>query len=498
VAHRFALSTHVEHVFAEMAAAVGVGLYVYQVDDASDPGSLRLVFANPASATATGVEVAEVLGKPIREAFPGLVETPLPGIYLAIALGGGALSLGDVEYADERVAAQVFSVHAFPLPDRCVGVSFTNLTAQRMAEHQAVQTLESMSDAFFTVDSDWRFTYLNPQSEPILDRRREDLIGKSMWDEFPEGVGSRFYDGYLRAVRDRVTVQIEERYEPLGRVLQVRAYPIANGMAAYYRDVTSERHVEAQLRQAQRLEAIGRVTAGVAHDFNNLLTAIRGFANLGEAGSGDAEKAARYFAAIDAAGQKAAQLTRQLLAVGRQQELAPAHADLNEVVLQYASLLRSVLPPDVELSLELSPEQVPVFVDRAQLEQVILNLTLNARDAIEQVGTITIRTSADPPPGLAHDTVDDSAWLQVVDTGSGIPEDVEPNIFEPFFSTKPAEVGTGLGLATIYGIVSQSGGDIYVETAVGEGTSMTVVLPTHGAATPLPVQITNGSQPARL
>jgi PAS domain S-box-containing protein len=376
----------------------------------------------------------------------------------------------------------VFSVRAFPLPNRSVGLSFTNLTAQRLGEQQAVQTLESMSDAFLMLDSGWRFTYLNPQSEPIFERRREELLGRNIWAEFPEIVGSRFDDEYHRAVRDQVAVHFEEQVEPSGRILDMRAYPISKGLAVYCRDVTSERMVKERLRQSQRLEAIGRVTAGVAHDFNNLLTAIRGFANLGEATSADDDRAAKYFAEIDAAGKKAAQLTRQLLVFGRQQDLMPARADLNEVVLAFASLLHHLMPPEVELLLNLSPEPVPVFVDRVQLEQVILNLVVNSRDAIVADGTITIRTSAEAPAGLVHGVTEDSAWLQVIDTGAGIPEAIAAKIFEPFFSTKPPEVGTGLGLATIYGIVSQSGGDIYVDSEVGGGTAMTVVLPARSPA----------------
>jgi PAS domain-containing protein len=206
VGHPFAAGDD-ERMFADIAAAVQVGLYVYQADDPLDAGSLRLVYANPASVTVTGAELADIVGQPIREAFPLAMQTEQPDIYLEIALGGPARHLGDVEYGDDRVETQMFSVHAFPLPNRSVGLSFTNRTAQRLAEDHAVQTLESMSDAFFTVDADWRFTYLNPQSEPILKRRREDLVGKNMWEEFPEGVGSRFYDEYHRAVRDQITVR---------------------------------------------------------------------------------------------------------------------------------------------------------------------------------------------------------------------------------------------------------------------------------------------------
>ena len=479
---RVAADTSDERLFAEIAAGVDVGLYVYQVDDPDDAGSLRLVYANPASVAATGVELDAIVGKPIREAFPQLIGTPLPQAYLDLALGGEPRGLDDVKYWDHGVARQMFSVHAFPLPNRSVGLSFTNLTAQRVAERHVVQTLESMSDAFFMVDADWRFTYLNPQSEPILERRREDLIGKNMWEEFPEGALSGFHDAYHRAVRDQVMVQIEEHYEPLGRTLQVRAYPIAGGgLAAYYRDVTAERAADARRLQAQRLEALGRVTAGVAHDFNNLLAAIRGFASLGETANGNPEKTAKYFTEIRSAGEKATQLTRQLLAFGAQQDLRPVGADLNDMVSEYASILRQLVPLTIDLKVELAPEPVPVFVDPMQMEQVLLNLVVNSRDAIEETGTITVSTSTSAPVGLVHTVTEDSAWLQVTDTGAGIPADVAPRIFEPFFTTKPPEIGTGLGLATIYGIASQSGGDVYVDSTPDVGTAMTVVLPARSS-----------------
>jgi signal transduction histidine kinase len=466
-----------EHVVAEIADSLEIGLHVYQVDDPLDAGSMRLIYANPASARAIGLDLVEKIGQPMRDAFPGLMDMPLPAIYLEIALGGVARNIGDVWYGDDLVPRQLFSVRAFPLADQSVGLSFTNLTAQHLVEQQAIQTLESMSDAFVTLDSEWRFTYLNPQSEPILERRREDLLGKNMWNEFPEGVGTLFYHEYHRAIRDQVTVQIEETFLPLGRVLDVRAYPITNGLALYFRDVTAQRRVEAQLGQTQRLESLGRLAAGVAHDFNNLLTGIRGYANLGVAASCDAEKAGRYFASIDQASQTAADLTRQLLAFAREQDLEPASLDMNHVVQRFSSLLRQLLAPEIELMLDLSEAPVPTFVDRSQLEQVLLNLVVNGRDAIERKGSITIRTSTTPPDGLVDEVTEGSAWLQITDTGSGIPEDVLPKIFEPFFSTKPSDVGTGLGLATIYGIVSQSGGEIYVASTVDVGTCMTVSLP---------------------
>jgi len=476
VPHQFTPGTPVERLFAEIVRAVEVGLYVFQVDDPADAGSLRLVYVNPASTAATGVPFAEIIGRPLREAFPALIGTGVPAAYLAIALGAEAQDLGEIEYADERVEQQVFSVRAFPLPQRRVGVSFTNFTSQRDAEQQAVQTLEAMSDAFFTLDTDWRFTYLNPQSELILERRREDLVGRNMWEEFPAAVDTPFYEAYHRAMNERVPVRIEEAFEPLGRTIELRAYPVEGGLAVYFTDVTRARMLEARLRQTQRLEALGRVTAGVAHDFNNLLTAVGGYAQLGRAAATD-ETIASYFAEIESASGRAETLTRQLLAFGRQQELSPAVVDLNEVVDGLGSLLRHVLPAGIELRLALSPRPVDVVVDPSQLEQVLLNLVVNGRDAIGAAGAITVATSGEDPAGIVRDTATRSGWLQVIDTGSGIPTEIRPHIFDPFFTTKAQETGTGLGLATIYGIVTQSGGEIFVDSTVGVGTTMSVALP---------------------
>jgi signal transduction histidine kinase len=384
--------------------------------------------------------------------------------------------------ADDRVGAahdreEAAGERALALVDR---------TESAVAAQRAVEILESMSDAFFTLDTEWRFTYLNPQTELILDRRREDLVGKLMWEEFPQGVGSRFDHEYRRALRDQVPVRFEEFYEPLARTLEIRVYPLPDGLAIYFSDVTSERIHEERLRQSQRLEAIGRVTAAVAHDFNNLLTAVRGFATLGQAASVD-EKLIRYFDEIDSAGRRAGELTRQLLAFAREQELVPTVVDLNDVVECLSSLLRQLMPERVELRFALSPRPVPVFVDRSQLEQVLTNLVVNSRDAIDETGSITVSTTTDGPAGVAHDVRGAAGWLQVADTGSGIPTDVRPNIFDPFFSTKGPEAGTGLGLATIYGIVSQSGGTIVVDSTVGVGTTMTVVLPAdHPSSLPPP------------
>jgi signal transduction histidine kinase len=248
-------------------------------------------------------------------------------------------------------------------------------------------------------------------------------------------------------------------------------------LAVYFSDVTQERLRDSQHRQTQRLESLGQITAGVAHDFNNLLCAISGFASLGQAELVDAEQSRFYFDQIDAATQKAVALTRQLLTFAREQTLSPALIDLNHAVEGLASLLRQLLPTGLELHLALSPQPVVVFADPCQLEQVLINLVVNSRDAMAAPGAITIATLAVEPTGVARGLPVPSGWLQVIDTGSGIPDDVLPHIFDPYFTTKLPEASTGLGLATIYGIVSQSDGAIFVDSTVGVGTTMTVALP---------------------
>jgi signal transduction histidine kinase len=354
------------------------------------------------------------------------------------------------------------------------------------AAQRALETLESMSDAFLTLDSEWRFTYLNPQTEAVLERRREDLLGANMWEEFPEAVGSGFDAAYRRALREQVAVRFEEHYQPLGRILEIRAYPIPDGLAVYLSDVTDARRRDAQQRQTQRLELLGQVTAGVAHDFNNLLTAIGGFAKLGQNKYAEADKAIRYFDEIDAASRKAVALTRKLLMVACEQPRSPALIDLNDAVDGLSGLLRQLVPPSVDFRFALSDQPVVVFADRSQVEQVIVNLVVNSRDAMNGPGTITLITATSDPGGGVHDVRIPSGWLQVTDTGSGIPADVLPRIFDPYFTTKSPEMGTGLGLATIYGIILQSDGLIFVDSTVGIGTTMTVALPREstGSRTP--------------
>jgi len=275
-----------------------------------------------------------------------------------------------------------------------------------------------------------------------------------------------------------------------GELEALRAAAGALG-AAIHRARTEDalRQSEAQLRQAQKMEAIGLLAGGVAHDFNNLLTVIDGNIEAALEASTTAEAQADLTEARKAA-RRAAQLTRQLLAFSRRQLLAPRPVILNAIVEDMLPMVRRLIGEDIAVASDLSPEAGHVLVDPGQLEQVLLNLVVNARDAMPDGGVVTVATRlAAPPDRLRHLVPPASGrWvhLRVADTGTGMDAETQARVFEPFFTTKPAGKGTGLGLATVYGIIKQSGGFIDCESAPGAGAAFTVLLPPCAPPAPAP------------
>jgi signal transduction histidine kinase/CheY-like chemotaxis protein len=239
---------------------------------------------------------------------------------------------------------------------------------------------------------------------------------------------------------------------------------------------------EEQIRQAQKLEALGLMAGGIAHDFNNLVTGVIGFSGLVLARLPNEDPLRVFVAQIEAAGQRAANLTRQLLAFSRRQPLQPQVLDLNVVVTDLEGLLRRAIGEHIELATSFEPELGHVEADRGQLEQVLVNLSVNARDAMPEGGRLTIKT-ANVVLGEEYARqhvgaqVGHHAMLSVTDTGTGMDADTQARIFEPFFTTKEPGKGTGLGLSTVYGIVNQSGGSIWVYSEVGHGTTFRIYLP---------------------
>jgi signal transduction histidine kinase/ActR/RegA family two-component response regulator len=256
----------------------------------------------------------------------------------------------------------------------------------------------------------------------------------------------------------------------------------AEGAAAQPSD--GGERLEAQLAQTLRLQAVGQLAGGIAHDFNNLLTAMIGFCDLLLLRHRPGDQSFADVMQIRQNANRAASLVRQLLAYSRQQTLQPRVISLAEVLAELVHLLRRLIGSNIDLKIEHGADLYPVLVDQGQLEQVVINLAVNARDAMPEGGTLTIRTAnailAQPvasageimPPG-------DYVRIDVIDTGTGITPDIIDRIFEPFFSTKPVGAGTGLGLSTVYGIVRQSGGHVVLDSKVGEGTTFSIYMPRH-------------------
>ena len=348
---------------------------------------------------------------------------------------------------------------------------------ERQREELHRHVLGGSTDLIALLDSDNRVVLASRAYADVLGYEPDSLLGTLLAELIhPDDLAAaraRVVDG---VIADPVTARMRHRD---GRWVLVEGVttPIRDEtgamklMLVIARDVTERERLQEQLRQSQKMESIGRLAGGIAHDFNNLLTAIRGYAELSlleiEAGSPVRENLDQ----IARASGRAAELTGQLLAYSRKQVLRPQVLDLNTVVSGMAPMLARILGEDVVLSTALEPELELTRADPAQIEQVVLNLAVNARDAMPEGGRLLVRTAnlqTEDGPRVA---------LVVADTGTGMDADTAAQIFEPFFTTKSVGQGTGLGLATVHGIVAQSGGAIDVESEPGIGTTFTVSLP---------------------
>jgi nitrogen-specific signal transduction histidine kinase/ActR/RegA family two-component response regulator len=248
------------------------------------------------------------------------------------------------------------------------------------------------------------------------------------------------------------------------------------------RDISERKNMEEELRQAHKMEAVGRLAGGIAHDFNNLLTIINGYGELvvGQLRADDPLR--EPVTQIKKAGERAAELTQQLLAFSRKQIMQPKPLDLSQVVREHEEMLRRLVGEDVEIVTQLSPSLGPVMADQGQIHQVLLNLAGNARDAMPAGGVLTIETAeveVDASSAADQSEVPPGSYilLSITDSGTGMDEETLQHIFEPFYTTKDVGAGTGLGLATVHGIVTQSGGWIRVQSKPGRGTTLRIYLP---------------------
>jgi len=353
--------------------------------------------------------------------------------------------------------------------------------------------LESAAQAILMADSEGRLLTINAKTEEMFGYPASELIGEPVEILIPEAV-RRAHE------RSRHEYFASPRVRPMGLGMELAGrrkdgteFPVEISLSyvesageilaiAFVSDVTIRKGLELQLLESQKMDALGRLAGGIAHDFNNLLTVISGFDRLMLEGLGLQDRLRGYAEQIQQASERASALVKQLLAFSRRQIVQPRVVNVNELIRHMNSMLRRLLPESVELVFIPRPDVGHVRVDPSQFEQVLMNLVVNARDAVAENGRITIETNQVELGGDYARThlgvkLGSFVMIAVTDDGIGMDSETKKRIFEPFFTTKPVERGTGLGLATVYGIVKQSGGDIWVYSEPGHGTTFKVYLP---------------------
>jgi two-component system cell cycle sensor histidine kinase/response regulator CckA len=443
------------------------------------------------AALLTGLGLASWLGNRIR--------TPLRSLArIAEAVGGGDLGArAPVDSLDEiGTLARAFNVMTARL--RGLIRSLEERVQERKRAEEALSAsqrrlqdiIDNSSAVVYVKDLEGRYLLVNRRCQEIFRADKNEVVGKTDYQFFPRELADGYRQNDWKALVAGRSVETEEVMplpDGLHTFISIKA-PLCDESGQPYAvcgistDITERKLVEEQLRQSQKMEAIGRLAGGIAHDFNNLLTAINGYSGLMLQRINEEHPFFEHAREIARSGHRAASLTRQLLAYSRKQRLEPRLWNPNLIIADMEAILRRLIGEDVTLVSELADEVGTVRVDRGQLEQILLNLAVNARDAMPSGGQLTLRTehvSYGGPRGgaLVGDTAGPQVMLAVTDTGTGMAPEVQARIFEPFFTTKEVGRGTGLGLSVVYGIVEQSGGSIEVDSEAGQGTTFRIYLP---------------------
>ncbi len=494
-----------------MAATLGGG----------DPLSRWLAGDGRAALDGITGEALDVIGVIDRNLIVRYLNWTVPGLTLESVIGASVLELVPSGYRDiardtysrvlrtgkgarfETIYAEgddflIWDVRVGPIrfEGEVIGlIAITNdVTEQRRDQADRDRFFSLSLDMLIVVNRHWQIRRINPAFGEALGLELTELVGRTFLELVHPDDRARTQETFASVLGGARIVDFENRYvrgDGGYSVLSWRATvdPVTKDVYAVARDITAQRAIEAQLRQAQKMEAIGQLAGGVAHDFNNLLSAILGNTELAKASVPQGSTVAEPLAEIEAAASRAANLTNQLLAFSRRQPFRPVAVDLNALVNDLMKMLRRLLPENITIDLLPGRDLATVHADPTQLEQVVVNLCVNARDAMERGGRLTI--------GTENASIDDRLrealpWakpgrcvlLSVTDTGAGMTPEVRERAFEPFFTTKGAQHGTGLGLSTVYGIVQQHGGIVQVSSETGRGTTFKVFLPSGSGVTP--------------
>lgn len=466
----------------------------------------RVVLANSSACEAFALDPDETVGERIFDLADGGWDVPaLRGLIERDLTERDLIQHRPLELVLPVAGHRVFQVTAVRLRGRSFDTGLTLLSFQDETERTRAETrlrglLEGAPDAMIVVDQDGAVRLVNRQAVALFGYTREELLSQHVDVLVPDAVRSR-HPGH------RASYLAEPRIRPMGADLELAArrkdgseFPVDIALSpietddgllvvAAVRDITERRQadrdraeLESQLRDAQRMESMGRLAGGIAHDFSNVLSVIQGYASLTLSELPPDAPARAELEQIDAAAGHGAALTTQLLALSRRQVLQPVLLDLNAIVEEVAPMLRRLLGDDIELTTVLEAHDALVRADPGQLELLIMNLALNGRDSMPGGGRLMIETANvelddDYARHHAGVTPGDYVQLAVTDSGLGMDAHVLGRVFEPFFTTKEPGRGTGLGLATVYGVAQQSGGSVWAYSEPGEGSTFKVYLP---------------------
>ncbi len=517
---RHPLSDSVLDVMASVANTIAVGIDRKRAEEAlrereahlqtiinTCPACIKIVAPdgtvlqmNPAGLRMVGASLAaEVVGKNIFGVIAPEYRDQYRAFHEAVCRGlGGTLEYDFVGLSGRRHTAETVGAPLLATDGTLTHLAFTNdITERRRAEEKLRlrdRAIHAVTQGILITDParpDNPIIFASPSFERLTGYKAEEVIGRNC--RFLQGPDTdkeavEQLRGAIRAAQP-ITVEILN-YRKDGKAFwnAVSVSPVqdSDGRVTHFvgvqTDVTERKKLEGQFRQSQKMDAIGRLAGGVAHDFNNLLTIISGYSDLLLGNLPASDPTRGMVREIRQAGERAAGLTRQLLVFSRQQVVEPKVLNLNALVTDTEKMLRRLIGEDLDLRSALDPELGNVKADAGQVEQVIMNLVVNARDAMPTGGKVTIETAnveLDDDYARTHTEVKPGPYvmLAVADTGCGMDEATKARIFEPFFTTKGVGQGTGLGLATVYGIVTQGGGHLAVYSEVGVGTTFKAYFP---------------------
>ncbi|HXM34637.1 MAG TPA: PAS domain S-box protein, partial [Pyrinomonadaceae bacterium] len=479
----------------------------------------KILEFNPAAEHTFGYASEEVVGKSMPELIiPPRLRTHHRGGFARYLTTGCSSILGKrievtamrADGAEIPVELTITPIGELPRPTFTAFIR--DLTERKRAEDELRKSeeryrdlVENARDSIYEHDLEGNYTSANKAGEQLTGYTLEETLKLNVSDTIaPEYLEKARQMQMRKLAGESVTAYELELLAKDGHRIAVEVNsrlvfhngtPI--GVQGIYRDVTERKQLEDQLRQAQKLEAVGQLAGGVAHDFNNLLTVIGGYSDLVSRRLPEDSPFLTSMAEIKKAGDRASALTRQLLAFSRKQILQPVVLDLNGVVSNLEKMLRRLIGEDIELLTITEPHLCRVKADAGQIEQVVINLIVNARDAMPSGGKLTVQTAnvaLSEEQNHVPCTPGNYIMLAVSDTGTGMDAETQSHIFEPFFTTKASDKGTGLGLSTAYGIVKQSGGQIWVSSEIGKGTTFKIYLPQVDEA--LDAAVLDDAQPA--